>query len=414
MNREKKDFHELNDSLLLDEDLCVQQYYDQLLVLTAIASYNREESLWRIRWKQAMTWESDMNIHIHCLAYKAALKWWEQLLSWKISLESLCRKVHSILLHWSEKKNFRLIPGELRKWVVFIWWESWEVHDSQFICPPSHAIEQWFHDIETLIRDKLSWNSSDVKNIWWSIHYLVNKLHPFLDWNGRLARILSVSFIEHFWEKDVRWFTFLSEILASNNRYGLDYSSIFNTKEEEELTSKIKNQWTQRVYFSDGMNSFEGNNDMNFQDYIQALDIESPSENFTKILNISEENKELISIIVEVFLKAKSLNWDHILIWKFINKLFDITSMIINSWEYQILTIDKEIINSVIPSSDGKLKKSSIKNLLILVNHMREKLSRVWINIHIEDSLYTKAFELWIMSDDIITQQIRSRLWEIL
>lgn len=408
--------YEVNDSRLeLEEKLAIDQYYDQLLVLTAIASYNREEWLWEIRWKQAMMGEQDINIHVHCLAYETALLWWEKFFSWNITLEDFCKKIHRILMSQTKQIDSRIIPWETRKSTVFIWGKTEDVKDAQFIYPPAQAITGWLKTIEWIIRNLLNSKNIDTKFIAWYIHYLLVKLHPFQDWNWRLSRIMAITFLEHFGEKDARWFTFFSEMLESGNKNKwITYSQIFDTPQEHDLTEKIKNGWLNKIYNTDWTNSFEWNSNMDFSDYISSLDIDWAAEVFQRILEIWEEKKELIEVVVETFLKAKSLGGDHILIWKFISKLFDTVWTLINSKDTTTIVIDKEIINSVITVVDWKLKKSSVKNLLILVNHIKKSLIKVWIKVEIHDSFFQKSLELWILSSDIVTKKIQESFREII
>lgn len=417
-NIEKSDdwflYNPKKNSLELEESLGETMYYDQLLVLTAIASYNREEWLWKIRWKQAMLWENDMNIHLHCLAYETALKWWRRFLNWEISLSDLCSKVHRILLAQTQNIDTRIIPWEFRKNTVYIWWVTEDVNDAEFIYPSSSCILDWMKLIELKIIELLKNPNIDSKLIAWYIHYLIVKLHPFQDWNWRLSRIMAITFLECFWEKDARGFTFFSEMLTRDNINNVRYWDIFDTLEEKSLTESIKNRWLDKIYSPDSRNTFRWNADMTFDDYIDYLDIDTSASKFKDILIVVEKNKELVSVIVEAFLKAKPLSWDHILIWKFINKLFDACQIKINTWNSYTILINKEILNEVITVVDWKLKKSSVKNLLILINHLQKKLNKVWINIVVEESFFQKAREIWVLWTDIVSTQIRDRVWEII
>jgi len=402
-----------DDSYLeLDDSLWVQQYYDQLLILTAIASYNREEWLWKIRWKQAMMWERDMNIHMHCNAYDASVRWWKLFFEWKIQFEDFLKRVHNILLQGSEKV-IGLIPWEFRKGTIFIGGESWEVDDAIFICPPAQSIHSGVSYIGDYIQTHVSEKWWDISQLSWEIHEMIAILHPFQDGNGRVARILAITFLEYFWIKDARGFTFVSEMLDNTN-WGIDYEDTFDAENSMKISDEIRAKGVDKKYSQDGTSAYIWNYDMQLEDYLERLDIEKWAKNFARILHILESKNELIRVIIELFLKAKSLGGDHILIWKFINKVFGSTEHIVNNKGEQEIKIWKEMLNEVIPQIDGKLKKSSIKNLLILISFMKTGLEKVWIKIHLAESFFDKSSELWILWVDVVSERLQKKLLQVI
>ncbi len=384
------------------------EYYNQMLVLTAISSYNREEGRGYITGKQAMLGRDDPDINKHCIAYEASLIWWQKFLNWKMTFQDFCERIHEIYMIWNT--HIWIEAGRIRNNTIFIWGESWEVHDSLFINPSPLHIEKWLQDIGDFIRKSLDEKDSDVKYISWKIHYLLTVLHPFQDGNGRLARILGITFVENFGMKDSRGFTFLAELLKSKNWEKTIYEKTVGWAYEEKLTQKIKKSSTSKEYTKDGKSYYLWNKDLDFQDYIEELDLEWPSEAFVNILNLVEEHKELLEVIINIFLKAKSLPGDHILIWKFITRLFQSSSEILDGKENTVLVIKDEILLSIIYQIDGKLKSTSVRNFLILIHAFQKNLHQVWIDIKIEESFFSYAEKIWVLPSDIVSKRIKEKI----
>lgn len=388
------------------------EYYEQMLVLTAISSYNREEDKGYITGKQAMLWREDPDINKHCIAYEASLIGWQKFLYWKMTFQDFCERIHEIYMLGTTQ--FGLEPWRIRKSTVFIAGESGEVHDALFINPSPVHIEKWLQDIGEFIKKALDEKTSDIKVISGKIHYLLTVLHPFQDGNGRLARILGITFVETFGMKDSRGFTFLAELLKSKNGEKTPYQKTVWWRNEEKLTQKIRNSGIEKEYHPDGKSYFIWNKNLDFQDYIEELDLDWPSQAFVDILNLVEEYNPLLEVIINIFLKAKTLSGDHKLIWKFITRLFQSSGEILEGKESTTMYLWDDILSSVITQIDGKLKSSSVRNFLILIQVFQEDLKRVWITIQVHESFFTYAERYWILPSDIVSIRIKSKLLDII
>jgi len=404
-----EDFFYVDSALDLD-NFWFQEYYDQMLTLTAISSFNREEWIGNIRWKQAMIWRNDPKIYQHCLSYEAASVWWKKFLDNQMDFRSFCEKTHIAFMTWLiEEKSLEWIsPWEIRTNTVFIWGSEPWIENAAFINPCAKEVPQWLEDIWEYITWALrKW--VDIYEIAWNIHYMILVLHPFQDWNWRLARILSITFLEAFWLKDARWFTFFSELLKSNQWDKNIYEQSLNTPEEKALTNKIKNWWLKKDYDESSLAFYEGNKNLTFQDYMDELSSASPRKYFMRIFSLLEEKNALLQTVIKIFLRAKNLKGDHKLIWKFLSRLFDAITNTFD-WKGATILVDKTLINSNISSIDWKLKNSSVTNLIRLIEKSSDELKRIWIEITISEEFFTQALELGILTPELQIRNIKKKM----
>src|SRR3989338_8636129 len=104
--------------------------------------------------------------------------------------ENLIKKLHAILLQ--SGRGYNKAPGEFRKIQVYIGRPGASIEDATFIPPPAHEVIPLFSNLEKYI------NSSEEKDKLVQIaiaHYQFEAIHPFLDGNGRVGRLLISLFL---------------------------------------------------------------------------------------------------------------------------------------------------------------------------------------------------------------------------
>lgn len=101
----------------------------------------------------------------------------------------LIKEVHKILLQGVRGKHKR--PGEFRTSQNWIGGAS--INDAQFIPPMHESISDLMHDIELFANDEQN-PLPDLLKIA-LIHYQFETIHPFLDGNGRVGRLLIVLYL---------------------------------------------------------------------------------------------------------------------------------------------------------------------------------------------------------------------------
>ncbi len=192
----------------------------------------------------------------------------------KIPLSSrLIKETHSILLQGVRGKN--KLPGEFRK--SQNWVGGATIKDAVFIPPAHELIPELMSDLEKFIHnDQLQ--VPDLIKIG-IIHYQFETIHPFLDGNGRIGRLLitlylvgkeilrkPLLYISEFFEKEkhlyyhnltiarennnlLQWLKyFLVGIEQTSNRTSETLSKILSLKEEhEKKIQKIGGRKTERA-----------------------------------------------------------------------------------------------------------------------------------------------------------------------
>lgn len=139
--------------------------------------------------------------------------------------ENLIKKLHSILLNSGRGKN--KAPGEFRKIQVFIGRPGVSIEDASFVPPPANEIIPLFSNLEKYL------NSNDEKDKLVQIaiaHYQFEAIHPFLDGNGRVGRLLISLFL---YEKKLlsHPFLYLSEFFEEHRQ---DYYELLSEVSEKE------------------------------------------------------------------------------------------------------------------------------------------------------------------------------------
>lgn len=123
--------------------------------------------------------------------YRAALEKGVELLeSGRPLSENLIKELHGILLH--SVRGHNRAPGEFRKCQVFIGPPGASIENANFIPPPPNQIVELFSNLEKYL------NSDDEKDKLVQIaigHYQFEAIHPFVDGNGRMGRLLITLFL---------------------------------------------------------------------------------------------------------------------------------------------------------------------------------------------------------------------------
>lgn len=104
--------------------------------------------------------------------------------------ENLIKKLHSILLRSGRGQN--KAPGEFRKTQVYIGRPGASIEDATFIPPPANEIIPLFSNLEKYL------NSDEEQDTLVQIaiaHYQFEAIHPFLDGNGRVGRLIISLFL---------------------------------------------------------------------------------------------------------------------------------------------------------------------------------------------------------------------------
>ena len=92
---------------------------------------------------------------------------------------NLIRDIHHMLL--SGVRGARRDPGNFRRSQVHIG------SDRRFIPPPPHEVMQCLYDLEAFIHKEIA---IDPLILCFMVHYQFEAIHPFLDGNGRVGRLL--------------------------------------------------------------------------------------------------------------------------------------------------------------------------------------------------------------------------------
>lgn len=143
----------------------------------------------------------------------------------------LIRDTHKILLQGVRGENKQ--PGEFR--VSQNWIGGASINDATFIPPVHSSIAELMSDIEKFANDELNYFPDLLKIA--LIHYQFETIHPFLDGNGRVGRLMITLYLV---SKGIlkRPILYLSDFLERNR--GLYYDNLMNVRAKGDLTKWFK------------------------------------------------------------------------------------------------------------------------------------------------------------------------------
>ncbi len=102
----------------------------------------------------------------------------------------LIKEIHAILM--KSVRGDHLTPGEFRRTQNWIGPAGCSLNDATFVPPPVEEMKEALGDLERFIHSK---NALDGLIQCAAIHYQFETIHPFLDGNGRIGRLLTVLFL---------------------------------------------------------------------------------------------------------------------------------------------------------------------------------------------------------------------------
>lgn len=144
----------------------------------------------------------------------------------------LVKETHSVLL--SNTRGQEKMPGEFRKSQNWIGHAGSTLNNASFIPPAPDEMESCLSDLEKYLHE-----NSDVSNLIKIalIHYQFETIHPFLDGNGRIGRLLIILYLKEqgLIEYPVLYLSYFFK--KNRNRY---YELLTNVRMKGEFEEWIK------------------------------------------------------------------------------------------------------------------------------------------------------------------------------
>lgn len=143
----------------------------------------------------------------------------------------LIKDAHKILL--DDVRGKHKLPGDFRKSQNWIGGAS--ITDATFIPPNYGSINDYMSDIEKFIHNE-DFHFPDILKIA-LIHYQFETIHPFLDGNGRVGRLMITLYLV---EKGIlkKPILYLSDFFERNR--GLYYDNLMRVREKDDITQWFK------------------------------------------------------------------------------------------------------------------------------------------------------------------------------
>ncbi|MGP1455460.1 MAG: Fic family protein [Treponema sp.] len=202
------------------------------------------------------------------------------------------KETHSILL--SNVRGNEKLPGEFRKSQNWIGYAGCTLNTASFIPPAPEEMERSLSELEKYIHEDSS-ISNLIKIAF--IHYQFETIHPFLDGNGRMGRLLIVLFLKEqgLIEHPVLYLSYFFK--KNRNKY---YELLNNVRIKGEFEEWIK-------FFIEGICEISEDAISSIQKIIalRRIDIE-------KIRNISNGNISHLLLIYDYLLKHPFLETEDI------------------------------------------------------------------------------------------------------
>ncbi|MCK5211452.1 Fic family protein [Candidatus Parcubacteria bacterium] len=165
-------------------------------------------------------------------SYRDALNHGVQHLKNKPINEDLIKKLHEILLRTGRGRD--KTPGQFRKTQVYIGRPGASINEASFVPPPANYIIPLIANLEKYLNRDLEKDALVQIAI---AHYQFEAIHPFLDGNGRVGRLL-ISLFLYKKELLVHPFLYLSEFFEKNRE---DYYALLSgVSETGDIKSWVK------------------------------------------------------------------------------------------------------------------------------------------------------------------------------
>ena len=204
----------------------------------------------------------------------------------------LIKETHSILL--SGVRNNEKSPGEFRKSQNWIGYAGCKLNTASFVPPAPGEMEKSLTDLEKYIHED-SFIPNLIKIA--LIHYQFETIHPFLDGNGRMGRLLIVLFLKErgLIEYPVLYLSYFFK--KNRNRY---YELLNNVRVKGEFEEWIK-------FFIKGICEIS-------EDAISSIQkiIELKKADIEKIRNIPKGNISNLLLIYDYLLRHPFLETEDI------------------------------------------------------------------------------------------------------
>lgn len=144
----------------------------------------------------------------------------------------LIRKTHKILLQGARGKH--KLPGEFRKSQNWIGGAS--INDATFIPPIHSSISELMNDLEKFVHDEEFYFPDLLKIA--LVHYQFETIHPFLDGNGRVGRLMITLYLV---EKEIlkRPILYLSDFFERNRELYYNNLTLVRTQNNIEQWFKF-------------------------------------------------------------------------------------------------------------------------------------------------------------------------------
>ena len=204
----------------------------------------------------------------------------------------LIKETHSVLL--SGVRGNEKSPGEFRKSQNWIGYTGCTLNTASFVPPSPEEMEHSLSDLEKYIHE-----DSSISNLIKTalIHYQFETIHPFLDGNGRMGRLLIVLFLKErgLIEYPVLYLSYFFK--KNRNRY---YELLNNVRIKGEFEEWIK-------FFIEGICEISEDAISSIQKIIKLKKID-----MKKIRNIPKGNISSLLLVYDYLLKHPFLETEDI------------------------------------------------------------------------------------------------------
>ena len=204
----------------------------------------------------------------------------------------LIKETHSVLL--SGVRGNEKSPGEFRKSQNWIGYTGCTLNTASFVPPSPEEMEHSLSDLEKYIHE-----DSSISNLIKTalIHYQFETIHPFLDGNGRMGRLLIVLFLKErgLIEYPVLYLSYFFK--KNRNRY---YELLNNVRVKGEFEEWIK-------FFIEGICEISEDAISSIQKIIKLKRID-----MEKIRNIPKGNISNLLLVYDYLLKHPFLETEDI------------------------------------------------------------------------------------------------------